>query len=255
MLKDQENTQLESIDKKQHELTSDCFLNWAKIEFNRIEFIAKGLSVPNSMATEWDTHTAIVGSYRWEIGEAPERDLWLAKLAEVNVNDIFLDPGNAEDMEWDYYGSLRQMNEKKQIIKNLGTLLFTTAYRDKKNRLISRNDSYLIKALKEMGIKTVACWIIETENDYAVNRKKCVQSAIEKGLKIPDDVMQEYMDGKFKLSAPLRCPTFSDKELARAYEATSGDKIGSIIKAMNGDISDLEKIDEENKKCQSIIIR
>ncbi|NBO55409.1 MAG: hypothetical protein EBU84_12650, partial [Actinobacteria bacterium] len=207
--------QLAASKKEPHELVLTDFVNWRKIDVIRQDYVSRGLSVPVEFQTDWDTQPAILGSYRWETEEFPSRDLWLARLEEVLVNDILIDPSHAYDLEWDEASHGRRVSDSITLVESLGDLLHTIAYRDAAGRLISKNDSFLVLALKELGRTTVPCWVIETEGGYALNRAKHYRAALSQGLHIPAQVSQEYTAGGFKLSTPLLCPTYTAKDLAR----------------------------------------
>ena len=240
--------QLAAAQKQPHELVSEDFVDWKKVDHSRREFISRGLEVPIQFQTAWNHHPAVLGSYRWETAEFPDRDLWLARMEAVDPRDIIPDPSNAYDTEWDEVAPGRRLADSISLAQSLGNLVTTVAYRDNHGRLMSKNDSFLIKALVELQVPAVFCWVIETDGSYAVNRTKYFRRARASKLSVPQQTLSEYNSGQFKLSAPLLCPTYTPEDLARVAGPTTGDKLGAIIKALSGDSDELRKVSQAEKR-------
>lgn len=219
---------LEQSSKKEvHEIVESEFLLMQ--EWNQIVYLQKN---PNNL--EWSKRLPPTGTWRWDRYKL--QDGKISRLEEVSLDDLEILPIRPiEDP---------RINYKIKWLKGYTNIEMPLEGYKGSDGALYIDDYIRYKAIFALGVRKVLTWITYVKDDISLNRKRSIDLAIEKGLKIPPEVLYEYNQG-FGYDRSISCPVFDSETKRKILMPPIYDQLEALYLSRHGDDSKLREIDNE----------
>jgi len=225
---------LQTINKKPHELRSEDLVNWRSVENNRAAYIRINKKSP--FCTIWDYIDPPVGTWIWDRGVG-NLDVALGKLELVEMSSII--PLNCGRAQWNPRERFKiesyRIIYRDKPVSAPGDPQSTHSnyvdpirvYEDNSNKYVILDGYKRFMAAKKEGVLKIKAWVFKTENNHTLNRTLYIKEAKDEGQEVVDS---EYTLDNLGPSSPIYAPTLSYRELRKLEYPPIGDQLDAVFK-------------------------